>query len=68
MPKEPSPVTRTACSPVPIWEPMAAPRPKPMVPRPPLDTKVRGLENVRVWAAHIWCWPTSVATGVSGVR
>ena len=47
---------------------MAAPIPKPMVPRPPLEMNLRFLLNLRYWPAHIWCWPTSVTTGVSGVR
>ncbi len=31
-------------------------------------TKVRGLEKERYCAAHIWCWPTSVTTRISGSR
>ena len=42
--------------------PMAAGKPKPMVPRPPEDRKVRGRSRCRNWWAHIWCWPTSVVT------
>ena len=42
---EPSPVTRTACSPVAICAPMAAPMPKPMVPSP--NNGVLGM--VRQW-------------------
>ena len=63
MPKLPSPVTSTVRCPVAIWAPMAAPMPKPMVPRPPLEMNRRFSLNSQVWAAHIWCWPTSVATG-----
>ena len=47
---------------------MAAPRPKPMVPSPPLERKRRGVRIRKYCAAHIWCCPTSVATGVAGPR
>ena len=58
---EPSPAMHTTrLSGLPAWAPMAAGRPKPMVPAPPLLRKVRLRVQVRYWAAHIWCWPTSV--------
>ena len=48
---------------------MAAGRPKPIVPRPLLERNVRGLVNLKYWAAHIWCWPTpTVMTGSQVVR
>ena len=62
MPKLPSPVTRITRSPEPICAPMAAPRPKPIVPSPPLETNLRRRWNAQYCAAHIWCCPTSVAT------
>ena len=42
--------------------PMAAGKPKPMVPSPPEERKVRGNSRGKNWCAHIWCWPTSVVT------
>ena len=42
--------------------PMAAGKPKPIVPRPPDDRKLRGASRSTLWAAHIWCCPTSVTT------
>ena len=41
---------------------MAAGRPKPIVPRPPEERKLRGFSCVKNWQDHIWFWPTSVAT------
>ena len=46
--------------------PIAAPRPKPIVPRPPLEISWRACTNGKCCAVHIWCWPTSVATVISG--
>ena len=31
-----------------------------MVPRPPEVIQRFGSSNLKNWAAHIWCWPTSV--------
>ena len=31
-----------------------------MVPRPPEVIQWFGFSNLMNWAAHIWCWPTSV--------
>ena len=67
MPKLPSPVISTVLQPEPTDAPMAAPKPKPIVPSPPLDTILRGARKSQYWAAHIWCCPTSVAMTVSGV-
>gem|GEM_PF-7087655 len=36
-----------------------------MVPNPPELRKVLGLSIWRYWAAHIWCWPTSVTKTAS---
>ena len=44
------------------WAPIAAGSPKPMVPSPPEVIIDRGFEKPYHWAAHIWCWPTSVTT------
>ena len=40
--------------------PMAAPRPKPMVPKPPEVMNCPGWSKWKCCAAHTWCWPTSV--------
>src|SRR3954447_7100810 len=49
----------TSCTPI------AAGRPKPIVPRPPELIQRRGLSNLKYCAAHIWCWPTSEVTNTS---
>ena len=36
-----------------------------MVPRPPLVIQRFGCSNLKYWAAHIWCWPTSVVMKMS---
>ena len=36
-----------------------------MVPSPPEVIQRLGLSNLRNWAAHIWCWPTSVVKKTS---
>ena len=60
---DPSPATHTTCfSGQPMAAPMAAGKPKPIVPRPPDDRKLRGASRSTLWAAHIWCCPTSVTT------
>ena len=41
--------------------PIAAGRPKPIVPRPPELIQRRGLSKWKYCALHIWCWPTSEA-------
>ncbi|MNT99743.1 hypothetical protein D3C72_2426760 [compost metagenome] len=41
--------------------PIAAGRPKPMVPSAPLVRWLRGWLKRQCWATHIWCWPTSQA-------
>ena len=46
--------------------PMAAGRPKPMVPSPPEVSQRRGARCGCACAVHIWCWPTSVQTTASG--
>ena len=60
---EPSPVSSTLgiVGSLPTAAPMAAGRPKPIVPRPPELIQRRGLEKWKYCAAHIWCWPTSEA-------
>ena len=50
----------------PTLAPMAAGRPKPIVPRPPDWIQRRGLAKLKYCAAHIWCWPMSVETIASG--
>ena len=50
------------------WAPMAAGRPKPMAPSPPLVNQFLGVLKCQYWAAHIWCWPTPVVTTVSSSR
>ena len=46
--------------------PIAAGRPKPIVPSPPLVRCWRGRLKRQCCATHIWCWPTSQVTiGVS---
>ena len=61
--KDPSPAMQTTWSSgQPILAPMAAGKPKPMVPRPPLEMNVRACSRWICWCAHIWCWPTSVVT------
>ena len=64
--KPPSPLTRTTvrsgqanCAPI------AAGRPKPIVPSAPLVRWLRGWVNRQCCATHIWCWPTSQATMAS---
>ena len=42
------------------WAPIAAGRPKPIVPSPPDWIQRRGLSKWKYCAAHIWCWPMSV--------
>ena len=42
--------------------PIAAGKPKPIVPAPPDVMIVFGLEKVMNWDVHIWCCPTSVTT------
>ena len=42
--------------------PIAAGRPKPIVPRPPELIHWRGRVKWKYCAAHIWCWPTSETT------
>ena len=42
--------------------PIAAGRPKPIVPRPPELIQVRGSVKWKYCADHIWCWPTSEQT------
>ena len=60
---EPSPVTHTTvASGRATWAPIAAGRPKPIVPSPPEVIQRRGRSKRRRLAAHIWCWPTSVVT------
>ena len=59
---DPSPVIRhvgtSGCA---TAAPIAAGRPKPIVPRPPELIQRRGLSNGKYCALHIWCWPTSEA-------
>ena len=55
MAKDPSPVTRMEGLPVASATPFAAPRPKPIVPRPPEVMNVLGFVKRRYCAAHIWC-------------
>ena len=43
-----------------ICTPIAAGRPYPMVPSPPDVSQWLGFSKPKCWAAHIWCWPTSV--------
>ncbi len=58
---EPSPaMSMTRWSGRPTCAPIAAGRPKPIVPRPPEETHVRGSVRCVYWHAHIWFWPTSV--------
>ena len=45
---------------MPSLAPIAAGSPKPIVPRPPEETQVRGSVRLVYWQAHIWFWPTSV--------
>ena len=60
--KPPSPTTATTrSSGFPSCAPIAAGNPYPMVPAPPLDSHWRSRVDLQNWAAHIWCWPTSVA-------
>ena len=58
---EPSPAMqrRSARRAAPTAAPIAAGRPKPIVPRPPELIQRRGLAKWKYCAAHIWCWPTS---------
>src|SRR4026209_2798064 len=57
---EDSPVTQGTVAPgFAICAPIAAGRPKPIVPRPPELIQRRGFAKWKYWAAHIWCWPTS---------
>src|SRR5207302_10055929 len=63
---EDSPVTQATVDPgFASCTPIAAGRPKPMVPRPPELIQRRGLSNLYNCAAHIWCWPTSEVTNAS---
>jgi len=58
---DPSPaMSKTRLSGLAICAPMAAGKPKPMVPSPPEEMKVRGSVYSKNWAAHIWFCPTSV--------
>ena len=41
--------------------PIAAGRPKPIVPMLPDVSQSRGSRKSKYCAAHIWCWPTPVA-------
>ena len=50
----------------PIEAPMAAGRPKPIVPRPEEDSHECAFSKFRNCEAHIWCWPTSVTQMVDG--
>src|SRR5919106_1253773 len=52
----------TVSSGQPTFAPIAAGRPKPIVPRPPELIQRRGLAKWKYWAVHIWCWPTSEVT------
>ena len=62
----PSPSTSmTSRSGLAICAPMAAGRPKPMVPMLPDVSHVRGCLKSKYCAAHIWCWPTPVETMAS---
>ena len=64
--KLPSPsMSMTSLSGCATFAPIAAGRPKPIVPRPPLVTQCRGRLKRKYCAAHIWCWPTPVVTIVS---
>jgi hypothetical protein len=40
--------------------PIAAGRPKPIVPMLPEVSHGRGSRKSNICAAHIWCWPTPV--------
>ena len=40
--------------------PIAAGRPKPIVPMLPEVSQRRGAPKSNICAAHIWCWPTPV--------
>ena len=44
------------------FAPIAAGRPKPIVPRPPELIHLRGPSKWKYCAVHIWCWPTSEVT------
>ena len=60
---EPSPAMQTTVSSgQPTFAPIAAGRPKPIVPRPPELIQRRGSVKWKYCAVHIWCWPTSVVT------
>src|SRR3954451_19765213 len=57
---EPSPVSSTdGISGQAIAAPIAAGRPKPIVPRPPELIQRRGSGEGKDCGAPIWCWPTS---------
>src|SRR3989304_6957442 len=61
-----SPVTHATVAPgFAICTPIAAGRPKPIVPRPPELIQDRGLSNLLNCAAHLWCLPTSEGTNAS---
>jgi hypothetical protein len=55
-------ITTVGISGQPTAAPIAAGRPKPIVPRPPELIQRRGWAKWKYCAAHIWCWPTSEAT------
>src|SRR4051794_41584521 len=59
---DPSPVIRqVGTSGTATAAPIAAGRPKPIVPRPPELIQRRGLAEWKYCALHIWGWPTSEA-------
>ena len=63
--KPPSPLMETTTASVPRSPkaaPMAAGKPKPIVPSPPDVMWLRVRPKPKCWAAHIWCWPTSVVS------
>lgn len=61
--KEPSPsMFTTFAFGFAIFAPIAAGRPKPIVPAPSELMNWRGLENMKFWGVHIWCCPTPVVT------
>src|SRR2546425_9269293 len=61
-----SPVTQDTVAPgLAGCTPIAAGRPKPIVPRPPELIQRRGSSNLKNCAPHIWCWPTSEVTKAS---
>ncbi|SHU32948.1 Uncharacterised protein [Mycobacteroides abscessus subsp. abscessus] len=65
--KQPSPsMAHTSASGRAILAPMAAGTAKPMVPRPPELSQVRGFSYLMNCAAHIWCCPTPATYTASG--